>query len=318
MRVWTTGRKRISQAACAAHLSASSVAAQRCRRRAVRSRALLKAEVEPGCAEGSAVRWRAVDEGLAEVEISVPVPSETRGRDLKIDIHGTSVCVARRSVASAAFLLNGELPSSIDTEMSYWEMDDDSKSGDRVCVLHLVKKVPQTWEYLLETDMPPPANETVTDKVFFDVTADGEALGRIVFGLYGGQVPRTVANFKALCSGEKGEGASGKPLHYEGCVFHRVIPNFMVQGGDITAGDGTGGDSIFGRQFDDEDFCIKHTKSGLLSMVRIYIYICVCVCVCSDGWRRRTHLPHSCIKHQLLFSLCSFLGFASMSMTIVH
>ena len=157
--------------------------------------------------------------------------------------------------------------------MSYWEMDDDSETGDRLCVLRLVKKVPQTWEYLLETDVPPPANETVTDKVFFDVTADGESLGRIVFGLYGEQVPKTAANFKALCSGEKGEGASGKPLHYEGCVFHRVIPNFMVQGGDITAGDGTGGDSIFGRQFDDEDFGIKHTKSGLLSMVRM----CACV-----------------------------------------
>ena len=290
--------------------------------RAVRSRALLKAAVEPGCADGSAVRWRAVDEGLAEVEISVPVPSETRGRDLKIDIRGTSVCVARRSAAtssdggetSSAFLLDGELPSSIDTEMSYWEMDDDSETGDRLCVLRLVKKVPQTWEYLLETDVPPPANETVTDKVFFDVTADGESLGRIVFGLYGEQVPKTAANFKALCSGEKGEGASGKPLHYEGCVFHRVIPNFMVQGGDITAGDGTGGDSIFGRQFDDEDFGIKHTKSGLLSMVRM----CVCMCVFSLMVGEDVHACTNVaviMSHSLSLSasLSAFHSFACMA-----
>ena len=168
--------------------------------------------------------------------------------------------------AADAFL-DGGLPSSVDTEMSYWEMDDEEAgSGDRACVLRLFKKVPQTWEHLLESDVPPPADESVTQRVFFDVEADGEALGRIVFGLYGNQVPRTAENFRALCTGERETGGSGKPLHYKGCVFHRVIPRFMVQGGDITDGDGTGGDSIYGRQFDDEDFGIKHSKPGLLSM----------------------------------------------------
>ncbi|KAL7472801.1 hypothetical protein ACHAXS_013186 [Conticribra weissflogii] len=102
--------------------------------------------------------------------------------------------------------------------------------------------------------------------VFFDVAQGEEKLGRIVMQLYADITPKTAENFRALCTGEKGTGVMGKPLHYKGCTFHRVIKDFMIQGGDFTNGDGTGGESIYGEKFQDENFKIKHTQGGLLSM----------------------------------------------------
>jgi len=103
-------------------------------------------------------------------------------------------------------------------------------------------------------------------KVFFDMTLGGAPCGRIVMELYADTTPRTAENFRALCTGEKGVGKSGKPLHFKGSSFHRVIPGFMCQGGDFTAGNGTGGESIYGSKFPDENFEKKHTGAGILSM----------------------------------------------------
>lgn len=109
-------------------------------------------------------------------------------------------------------------------------------------------------------------NVEVSERCFFDITIGGEDAGRIEFGLFGNAVPKTTENFSALCTGSRGVGKAGKPLHFKGSKFHRIIPGFMCQGGDFTNGNGTGGESIYGDKFEDENFKIKHTSEGLLSM----------------------------------------------------
>ncbi|XP_021753089.1 peptidyl-prolyl cis-trans isomerase CYP21-1-like [Chenopodium quinoa] len=130
-----------------------------------------------------------------------------------------------------------------------------------VAAFLLIFTISFSFQGIVEEDLE------ITHRVFLDVDMDDQRLGRIVIGLFGTVVPKTSENFRALCTGEKGMGTSGKPLHYKKTPFHRIIPGFMIQGGDIVHGDGKGGESIYGSTFPDENFKLKHWHAGIVSMV---------------------------------------------------
>ncbi|KAF8063654.1 CYP20-1 [Scenedesmus sp. PABB004] len=231
-------------AAAVGRPAAAAVRPRRAGRRRLAASALLKA------AEGVAVTWRQTPD---EVLISVPVAGDVRGRDVAFEVHPTRLSLS----VGGKTLLAGSLADAgaVVVDDCVWVLEDADEG--RVVAVSLAKATmgAASWDALLQGDLPDLA---ITHRVLLDVDVVGKK-GRVVLGLYGGAVPRTVENFRALVTGEKGLALKGSP-------FHRIIPGFMAQGGDITLGNGMGGASIYGETFEDENFKLKHDARGVVAM----------------------------------------------------
>jgi len=150
-----------------------------------------------------------------------------------------------------------EIATELSATRKEWK---DIQAKERNMFAGMFQKAQLYKDEVLEIDDPS------NPKVFFDISIGAKPAQRLVIQLYKNIVPKTAENFLKLCTGEQGIGKSGKPLHFKGSHFHRLIKDFMIQGGDFTKGNGTGGESIYGEKFADENFKVKHTKRGDLSM----------------------------------------------------
>eukprot|EP00462_Mataza_sp_D1_P021978 CAMPEP_0175146856 /NCGR_PEP_ID=MMETSP0087-20121206/15630_1 /TAXON_ID=136419 /ORGANISM="Unknown Unknown, Strain D1" /LENGTH=514 /DNA_ID=CAMNT_0016431903 /DNA_START=67 /DNA_END=1611 /DNA_ORIENTATION=- len=191
-----------------------------------------------------------------------PSPARANGGEKKkshkkkgaaVDTSLTGEEKAQKAMAMAAIHKEQQISLSKKRKKSDSSAKDPTKKQK-------LNNVPQTQ------DIPPVPTKKDRFQVFLDIKIGSKKKGRIVIELFKDIVPKTVENFRALCTGERGLGTLGKKLHFKGHCFHRVTPGMCIQGGDVVNDDGTSGESIYGPKFEDENFFYKHIKAGTVSM----------------------------------------------------
>jgi hypothetical protein len=161
---------------------------------------------------------------IGYVIVDVPIPATVKSKDIAFKMDAKNLTLGLKG--QKPYIDAEPLTATCYEDDSTWEID--AVPGKGRCVRVTLRKcVPASWEFLLKRDDKPP-DLTFTSRCFFDISAGSEPLGRVVFGMYGNVTPKTCENFRALCTGEKGVGRTGKPLHYKNSVFHRVIPELHV------------------------------------------------------------------------------------------
>lgn len=205
-----------------------------------------------------------------EVTLALPLPAGAKGKDVRWKL--TSKAIELTVLGQA--LLSGEFFHPVRPDDSTWELEDapgGGGGGRQIRIVLAKAKANQPWDCCFMDEI----DETITHRTFMDIAIGGRKMGRVAFGLYGNAYPKTVENFRCLCTGEKGSIKVGKGkkaprvvLHYKGTAIFRIVPGFLCQGGDVTRHpEHLGGHSIYeSATFDDEGFKIKHKGAGDLLM----------------------------------------------------
>jgi len=213
------------------------------------------------------------------VIIYIPIADDVTKKDVVFDCRNGTL-KAGLVPEKGGLVINDKVIYDVDVTDSYFTLDD-GEYKERCVVIWLEKRNrDQMWyaydrfepvgeRFLLQGEKKKATlTFDVTQKCFLDIEIDEKRMGRIVLGLYGNEMPRTVENFKCLCTGEKGTSEiTGEPLHYKGTRFHRVMPGFCIQGGQTFENEeGSGGESIYGTTFEDENLRMKFQDKGLIAM----------------------------------------------------
>jgi len=210
--------------------------------------------------------WR-YTQGPKEFTMGLPLDADVRAKEIGFSCASQQVSIRVRGKE----VLKGVFQHPVKPDDSTFEIES-GKDGKQMLVTFCKARANRDWDCLFMDEV----DDSITVRCFMDISVAGRDAGRVVYGLYGNACPKTVENFRCLCTGERGSSLSKKSslrLYYKGCTFHRVLPGFTCQGGDLTKDPhGTGGCSIYGEIFDDENFKIKHSGEGNLLMASFGMY----------------------------------------------